>query len=106
MLLPANSAVQQFVESARAAVPKPQLAEANLGEEKDFGKMLMDVMKEVNKSQMDAKSLSEDYMTNRRPVEVHELMMKVEQASTQMQLTMAVRNKVLEAYQEISRLQV
>lgn len=33
-------------------------------------------------------------------------MIAMEKASTAMQLTMQVRNKMLEAYQEISRMQV
>lgn len=71
----------------------------------DFGKMLMDVIKEVNQAQGDARGLQNDLMAN-RPVEYHELMIAMERASTAMQLTMQVRNKVLEAYQEISRMQV
>lgn len=74
-------------------------------ENNDFGKMLMDVIKEVNEAQGDARALQNDLMAN-RPVEYHELMIAMERASTAMQLTMQVRNKVLEAYQEISRMQV
>lgn len=72
----------------------------------DFGAQLVDALKDVNQSQMDAKNLQEDLMTNRKPVEVHDLMISMEKAGTAMQLTMSVRNKVLEAYQEISRMQV
>ncbi|ARU40259.1 flagellar hook-basal body complex protein FliE [bacterium] len=71
----------------------------------DFGQMLMDVIKEVNGAQGDARKLQEDLMAN-RPVETHELMIAMERASTAMQLTMQVRNKALEAYQEITRMQV
>lgn len=72
----------------------------------DFGSMLMDVLKEVNTSQQEAASIQDDLFTNRRPVEYHDVMIAVEKASTTMQLTMAVRNKLLEAYQEINRMQV
>lgn len=75
------------------------------GESDNFGQMLMDALKEVNSTQMDANKLQGDLMAN-RPVEVHDLMIAMERASTSMQLTMQVRNKVLEAYQEISRMQV
>ena len=68
--------------------------------------MLMDVMKEVNDSQSKATAIQSDYMTGRRPVEVHDVMIAMEKASTSMQLTLAVRNKLLEAYQELSRMQV
>jgi flagellar hook-basal body complex protein FliE len=50
--------------------------------------------------------LREDYVTGRRKVEIQDVMVAMEKAGTSMQLTMAVRNKVLEAYQELSRMQV
>lgn len=72
----------------------------------DFAQTLMDVLKEVNSSQNEAKMKQDDLITGRRPVEIHDVMIAMEKASTSMQLTMAVRNKVLEAYQELSRIQV
>jgi flagellar hook-basal body complex protein FliE len=85
---------------------KPPVAQSvEPGKDENFGNMLMDVIKELNASQNDAKQLQEDFMAN-RPVETHELMIAMERASTAMQLTMQVRNKALEAYQEISRMQV
>lgn len=72
----------------------------------DFGQMLMDVLKEVNASQTNAANMQADMMTGRRPVEIHDLMIAMEKASTSMQLTMAVRNKLLEMYQELSRMQI
>ncbi len=85
---------------------QPPLAKTSPnGKSEDFGQMLMDALKEVNGAQNDAQSLQNDLMAN-RPVEYHDLMIAMERASTAMQLTMQVRNKVLEAYQEISRMQV
>jgi flagellar hook-basal body complex protein FliE len=72
----------------------------------DFGQNLVQALKEVNQTQMDSRTMQEDFMTNRKPVEVHDLMIAMEKASTSMQLTMSVRNKTLEAYQEISRMQI
>lgn len=71
----------------------------------DFAKTLMDVLKEVNGSQQEAASKQNAFMAN-QPVDYHDLMISMEKASTEMQLTMAVRNKILDAYQEISRMQV
>ena len=45
-------------------------------------------------------------MTGRKPVEIHDVMIGMEKAGVALQLTLAVRNKVLEAYQEVSRMQV
>lgn len=83
---------------------KPLQAEAGEKSE-NFGQMLMDAIKEVNSAQSDATKLQNDLMAN-RPVETHDLLIAMERASTALQLMMQVRNKTLEAYQEISRMQV
>ena len=78
---------------------------APTGQGDDFGQVMMDAIKEVNKMQGDTAKLQEDVMAN-RPVELHDLMISMERSSTAMQLTLQVRNKVLEAYQEIARMQI
>lgn len=87
----------------RPSVAKPDVASDG---EQDFSHMLMDVMKEVTNLQNESKTMAENFLTGRRPVEHHDLMIAMERASVAMQLTMQVRNKALEAYQEISRMQV
>jgi flagellar hook-basal body complex protein FliE len=71
----------------------------------DFGKTLMDAIKEVNASQSESREMQGALMAG-QPVDVDDVMIAMERASISMQLTMQVRNKVLEAYQEISRMQV
>lgn len=77
-----------------------------IGKSEDFGQMLMDVLKEVNQTQQNAEQLKAGFLTGQPAVEPHTLMIEMEKAAVAMQLTLAVRNKVLEAYQEISRMQV
>lgn len=72
----------------------------------DFGKMLVNALEEVNGAQGDAKTMQDDFLTRRKDVDIHDVMIAGEKASTAMQLTMAVRNKALEAFQEINRLPV
>jgi flagellar hook-basal body complex protein FliE len=71
----------------------------------DFAHTLMDVLKEVNNSQNNSADMQKAYMTG-QPVEYHDLMIAMEKANTSLQLTMQVRNKLLDAYQEISKLQI
>lgn len=85
-----------------SSTQKPQL---EIQDGPDFGEMLMDVLKEVNANQQQARGMQNDFMTG-QPVEIHDLMIAMEKASVSMQLTMTVRNKLLEAYQEVSRMQV
>jgi flagellar hook-basal body complex protein FliE len=93
-----NPAISQLPQA-------PQPGQGSVDSAEDFGKMLKDALAEVNETQMDARSLQNDFMTG-KPVEFHDLMIRMEQASTAMALTMQVRNKLLEAYQEISRTQI
>jgi flagellar hook-basal body complex protein FliE len=71
----------------------------------DFGKMLTDALREVNQAQLDARKVQEELMAGRK-VEYHDLIFAMERAGISMQLTMQVRNKLLEAYQEIQRMQI
>ena len=101
MRISVNPAIQEALNQGQLGT-----ATQSAGEKGDFGQMLMDVIKEVNDSQSKATEIQADFMTGRRPVEVQDVMLAMEKAATSMQLTMAVRNKVLEAYQELSRMQV
>ena len=71
----------------------------------DFGRMLVSALEEVNGAQSDAKGLQGDFLSG-KDVDIHDVMIAQEKASTTMQLTLAVRNKALEAFQEINRLPV
>lgn len=81
------------------------VAPANAEPTEDFAQMLMDVLKDVNASQQESRAKQNAFMTN-QSVDIDDLMISMERASVAMQLTMQVRNKALEAYQEIARMQV
>lgn len=83
----------------------PPVAPAQAEPTEDFAQMLMDVLKDVNASQQEARGKQNAFMTN-QSVDIDDLMISLERASVAMQLTMQVRNKALEAYQEIARMQV
>ena len=97
-----NPAIQNL--AASSAIPETKGPAPKGGE--DFGKMLVNALEEVNGAQGDAKSMQQDYLTDRRSVDIHDVMIAQEKASTAFSLTMAVRNKALEAFQEINRLPV
>jgi len=89
----------QLQQTAKSAVGD------SAGNGDDFAKQLMDVLKEVNNSQNNSADMQKSYMAGQQ-VEYHDLMIAMEKASTSLQLTMQVRNKLLEGYQEISKLQI
>ncbi len=71
----------------------------------DFAQTLMDVLREVNASQAEGRQMQNALMTG-QPVDIADVKIAMERASIAMNLTIQVRNKLLEAYQEINRMQV
>lgn len=70
-----------------------------------FGQLLSNALGDVNKLQVDANKASVDLATGKIQ-DVSEAVIATEKASIALQLTMQVRNKVIDAYQEIMRMQV
>ncbi|MDM7461659.1 MAG: flagellar hook-basal body complex protein FliE [bacterium] len=71
----------------------------------DFGQMLREVIGQVNDAQQQSAELAQRFARG-EPVDEQTLVLAMERASLAFQLTLQVRNKVLDAYQEIMRLQV
>ncbi|MDR7865451.1 MAG: flagellar hook-basal body complex protein FliE [Sporomusaceae bacterium] len=84
-----------------AAGASPAAAEGG----KSFGQILADSLGEVNKLQLDAQQASLNLAAGKIQ-DVSEVVIATEKATIALQLTMQVRNKVVEAYQEMMRMQV
>ncbi len=70
-----------------------------------FGKLLKDKIGEINKLQSDANSaIAKVELSDSGSI--HEAMIALEKASICFRTMMQVRNKILEAYQEVMRMQV
>ncbi len=70
-----------------------------------FGQIMQNSMEKVNTLQAEASKAINTYATG-GPVPLHQVMVSFEKASLALDLTMQVRNKVLQAYQEVSHLSV
>lgn len=70
----------------------------------DFQSHLREALSEVNTLQHQGDVAFSQLLTG--DIEFHDAMIIVEKANLALQLTMAVRTKLLEAYQEIMRMQV
>lgn len=70
-----------------------------------FGDTLKDALKNVSDVQSSADDIS-NKLASGEPVEIHQAMLAMQKASMALQFTVQVRNKVLDAYQEIMRMQV
>lgn len=73
-------------------------------QDKSFGQTLTESLTEVNNLQSQKNAMITSFASGETQ-NVHELMISMQKAGVAMNMTTAVRNKVLEAYKEMSKLQ-
>jgi flagellar hook-basal body complex protein FliE len=67
--------------------------------------ILNDKLNEVNELQVDSENATEDFI-NGEDIDIHQVMLSAEEAKMSIQLAVQIRNKIVEAYQEINRMQL
>lgn len=60
----------------------------------------------VNEKQVESDVLTEKLVRGDENVDIHQVMLSTEEAKMSLQLAVQVRNKLLDAYQELSRMQL
>lgn len=70
-----------------------------------FSEFLMDALASVDKAEKSAEDIGMAFAMG-EPVEIHDVMLAFAKADTTMRLFIELRNKVMEAYQEIMRMPV
>ncbi|OZI11566.1 flagellar hook-basal body complex protein FliE [Bacillaceae bacterium SAS-127] len=73
--------------------------------QENFASMLKDSVNELNKVETKSTQMT-DKLIRGENVDLHQVLIASQKASVSMQFTMEVRNKVVEAYQEIMRMQM
>lgn len=73
--------------------------------EGDFSQALGDALSRVNRLQLTADQAIESVISGEEP-NIHQAIIALEKAQIALEVTIQVRNKVVEAYQEIMRMQV
>ncbi len=71
----------------------------------DFGELLSQTIGEVNQKQVDGDTATTKLQTGEAK-HLHEVMIAVEQADISLRMLVQMRNKALQAYEEIMRMQV
>lgn len=87
----------QWQKNQSELLQKPQ--------ENGFAARLHNALDEVNKLQLQAGDAAKKLAMGQAE-DIHQVMIASEQAKLAMQLTVQIRNKVVEAYQEVSRMQI
>ncbi len=96
------SAVRQAMSPNRLkAVEKKDEAK----EAQSFGEMLKNSVEDVNNTQATADKSIAEFLSGGN-IGLHETMLNVEKADVSLRLLVQVRNKAVEAYREIMRMQV
>lgn len=70
-----------------------------------FQNVLKDSLDKLNEKQIQADEITNNFVAG-NDVEVHEMLLSMEEAKMSMQLAIQVRNKVVEAVQELTRMQL
>ncbi len=70
-----------------------------------FGDVLKGMLSETNKLQTDAAEIAQKFATGEID-DIHDVMIAAEKAGVAFELVMEIRNKLIESYQELMRMQV
>ena len=73
--------------------------------QKDFGETISDFVKAVNDSQTESSQAAADIIQGKSE-NLHQAMATMEEAKLSFQLMIEIRNRLLESYKEIQRMQV
>ncbi len=89
------------LDAARAGAPAAEAAPTQAS----FSSLLGQVVQDVNAKQSVANQAVQDLQSGQN-VSLHQTMIAMEEASVSFQLMVEVRNRLLDSYQEIMRMQV
>ena len=70
-----------------------------------FGNILTDFIGDVNQSQLNADKMTQQYVEGGN-VQIQDVMIAGEKAQTSLDLLMEIRNKAIDMYTELTRIQV
>ena len=96
-----NRLVPGLVEANKVKPQGKEIAPAT--NEGSFTDLLKNVINDVNETHQDAGQIQQAFL-NGDPVELHEVMIKAEEAGLATDLLLEIRNKLVSAYQEIMRM--
>jgi len=91
------------LQNIKSALPTFNSVEKTSG--KEFKNLMSGLVEEVKNNQAESNRLTEQLITG-GDVELHEVMIAGEKAKTSLQLLMEIRNKALDMYKELTRIQI
>ena len=86
-------------------IVKPGIEGITPNNKAEFSELLSDLLQSVNSSQNDAGKIQEAMM-NGDSVELHQVMIKAEEAGISMDLLLEIRNRIISAYNDLIRMPI
>jgi flagellar hook-basal body complex protein FliE len=83
----------------------PSQAPSEVEGKKNFGDLLANLIDSVNDLQKESAQIQDAFL-NGEPVELHQVMIKAEEAGLSMDLLLEIRNRLVNAFNELLRMQV
>ncbi|NLZ48432.1 MAG: flagellar hook-basal body complex protein FliE [Clostridiales bacterium] len=77
----------------------------NKGNDKSFESVLKNSLDKLNEKQIEADNITNEFIAG-GDVEVHEMMLSMEEAKMSLQLAIQVRNKIVDAVKELTNMQL
>jgi flagellar hook-basal body complex protein FliE len=101
--------INDYLQSRLSLLSVNDNKDKNIEESSSNSMSFMDTLKEklgeVNEKQIAADVATEAFISG-EDINIHEVMLITEEAKMSLQLAVQVRNKLVEAYQEINRMQL
>ncbi len=95
---------REFIQGP-SAPESPRIDENSVGGDKSFVSMLKEGLDQVNVTQADADTAIKETVAG-RDKNIHETMLLIERADMTYKFAMQVRNKIIDAYREVMKMQV
>jgi flagellar hook-basal body complex protein FliE len=104
MAIKAYSAASELMRNPKGPDGGKKTGSASSEAAQSFAETIEDSLAKVNEMQAEKSRMIQDFATGKTQ-NVHELMITLQKAGLAMDMTSAVRNKVMQAYQELMRMQ-
>lgn len=91
--------------SAIQSVNIPQMLETNKQKNVNFEDVLKSYLNQTNDMQLDADAAIQDLITGKN-TDIHSVMITTEEAKQSLELAVEIRNKLVDAYQEIMKMSI
>ncbi|HAG11544.1 MAG TPA: flagellar hook-basal body complex protein FliE [Desulfotomaculum sp.] len=89
--------------SASSVIPIVEPAQKDSAQ--SFGQLLLEQIEKVNESQLKTGEVTKQFLSGNIQ-DIHQVLIAAQESKITLELAVEIRNKVIEAYQEVSRMSV